>query len=480
MSEKRLSDRPEVYALRKDSGNWQISRRNFLKAAGIGAATLGTGLNCRLAGPVSAEESTAEFCRKALAHEKKITSLYLSADEKYLLSRSDGPSYDDVIIKCWDMETGALVNSQTFNNPRRIRTAWIDGRSCLLVNSYKTIRIVSIPEMDVSDGITVTVDSGFKGNMINDFIVGPDEDLVVSLISNPNVIRIARTDDAAKYGSQSVVYTCRNNAPNYGGFLDENRLLVSTLLDFFILNVKDGTTETLNIPIKNIYTFYTLLSDKSRILVQDRVEEGADASYSLFSIEANTPVWRRSLPGREGKKVDIDLFVPTPDNSMAVLFTVDAGNIILRLISMEDGTVIREVDTGPDETNGASIVMAADGSKMAAALGKSIVFYSLPDLAVIGCPVDMSINPDDTEAVEVSDVDPVSGQTVTYTLPCGAAIPAGAVCICNCVAGGVPTVKPTAVPTKAPCSCVGFACSCVGNVCSCVGHTITTHYWHPN
>ncbi len=44
----------------------------------------------------------------------------------------------------------------------------------------------------------------------------------------------------------------------------------------------------------------------------------------------------------------------------------------------------------------------------------------------------------------------------TYTLPCGSAIPAGAVCVCNCVT----------VPA-AP-------------VCTCQGYCVDTHYWYPN
>ena len=40
---KDQKERPEVYALRQDRGDWQISRRDFLKAAGFGAAALGIG-----------------------------------------------------------------------------------------------------------------------------------------------------------------------------------------------------------------------------------------------------------------------------------------------------------------------------------------------------------------------------------------------------------------------------------------------------
>ena len=170
--------------------------------------------------------------------------------------------------------------------------------------------------------------------------------------------------------------------------------------------------------------------------------------------------------------MDIRRIIPTPDGTAAVIFAVDSDRINLNLISMEDGAVLKQVEAGISETNGSPLAVAADGTKLAVGVGKSIIFYSLPDLKVIGCPVDLTVMPDDRDAVEVSGVDPVSGETITYTLPCGAPIPAGAVCTCNCVAGGVPTVKPTAkptaVPTKAP-------CSCNSNVT-----TYSSHYWHPN
>jgi uncharacterized protein YraI len=52
----------------------------------------------------------------------------------------------------------------------------------------------------------------------------------------------------------------------------------------------------------------------------------------------------------------------------------------------------------------------------------------------------------------------------TYHLPCGAPIPPGAVCVCNCVE----------VPA---CSCEGYtACDC-DTFCSCES---VYHYWYPN
>ena len=44
MNEQKNNEKPEIYALQQDGKNWQISRRDFLKAAGIGAAAVGAGV----------------------------------------------------------------------------------------------------------------------------------------------------------------------------------------------------------------------------------------------------------------------------------------------------------------------------------------------------------------------------------------------------------------------------------------------------
>lgn len=54
----------------------------------------------------------------------------------------------------------------------------------------------------------------------------------------------------------------------------------------------------------------------------------------------------------------------------------------------------------------------------------------------------------------------------TFTLPCGSAIPDGAVCVCNCVT----------VPVQCDCDAHTF-CDC-DTVCTC--DTVQSHYWYPN
>jgi WD40 repeat protein len=82
----------------------------------------------------------------------------------------------------------------------------------------------------------------------------------------------------------------------------------------------------------------------------------------------------------------------------------------------------------------------------------AIKLWSLPQADFASCLMDPAANEETVEGVTYEFVTE-SGQTIQHTLPCGAPIPAGAVCVCDCVAGSAPS-------------------------CSCVGHL--SHYWYPN
>jgi hypothetical protein len=48
---------------------------------------------------------------------------------------------------------------------------------------------------------------------------------------------------------------------------------------------------------------------------------------------------------------------------------------------------------------------------------------------------DVAVNSSEVKGITYNVYDKVTGQTITYTLPCGSPIPPGAVCTCNCVPG---------------------------------------------
>jgi hypothetical protein len=66
-----------------------------------------------------------------------------------------------------------------------------------------------------------------------------------------------------------------------------------------------------------------------------------------------------------------------------------------------------------------------------------------------------------TDAITYNQYDKITGQTITYTLPCGSPIPSGAVCTCNCVQGTYRPYTPS-VPSS-----VRTICTC-NKICTCI------------
>ncbi len=71
---------------------------------------------------------------------------------------------------------------------------------------------------------------------------------------------------------------------------------------------------------------------------------------------------------------------------------------------------------------------------------------------------------DDFNTVQVTDTE---GITRTYTMPCGAPIPAGAICTCDCVPGTFAGELPTTGSSRPPSSGSGSSGSSSGGGCSC-------------
>lgn len=92
-----------------------------------------------------------------------------------------------------------------------------------------------------------------------------------------------------------------------------------------------------------------------------------------------------------------------------------------------------------------ALAMSPDGALLASAgLDGTIKLWSLPEGEFVSCLMDPAANKLSVEGVTYR-LESASGELLEYTLPCGSPIPAGAVCVCNCVAGGY--VRPSAPST---------------------------------
>ena len=117
---------------------------------------------------------------------------------------------------------------------------------------------------------------------------------------------------------------------------------------------------------------------------------------------------------------------------------------------------------GPSTGLSLSLDMDSTGSYLAIASGKNIQRYSLPS----GNPVAVCFM-DVLASDSMASGSEYTRKGINYTVACGSALPAGAVCTCNCVPGACPCVQ------NAGCTCVSdTGCSCVNDTgCGCVSDT---------
>ena len=454
MGGKKNCEKPEVYALRQDGGNWQISRRDFLKAAGIGAAALGSGLSSRFVRPVSAAESLDTLCKNAMAHSDPITHLVLSSDGNYLISRDKTGR-----VKGWDFRNYALTGStiSVYTGDPPILSGYVDGKSAVL---FAEMHWYGLPISNSSSIQTfMTSQRGLE-------LAAYDASENIYAVKNDNSIH--RLKKSEKYDQDEVLCELEQAVKSVRYLDGSKKLFIQKSTGFTVLDPESSSMKNFD----TVCPAYAVQPGDARVLICE------SSRYRLVSLIDGSILWEQESSELKVSQPNLAGAAVTPDGSIGILLGGTSKRHVW-LVSMADGSLLKDAETGDlSSDNSAQAAVAKDGTKFAMAVGKSILFFSLPDLTVIGCPVDLTQMKDTSKGIEVKGVDSVTGQTITYTLPCGAPIPEGAVCVCNCVAGSV-------------CSCVGHkVCTC-DTVCSCVGNTVCTcdtvctcnsegHYWHPN
>ncbi len=447
MDRQNSKDAPEVYAVRKDGSGWQISRRDFLKAAGLGAAALSAG--CARKKPLN------EVCRDVPAHKSVITGLIESVDGKHLVSLDSGS-----VIKCWDFRNKSLLGNLKANF-RGFSVGRHNGKSCLYLNSGKNREEVYFYELPLkeftADDAAVETEKPLiiPGLVETMMVMDSEENFYATAGGRINLYR--KADD---YQQAEMLWEPASNK----GSITKNRLFNDEKSLFVQWNLNNGFG-VLDLQ-KKAMTYYLadgtctdseLLPDNRHALICYQ------KSYVLTSLETHKNEWEKDAPKPGGgNNYIINAAAVTPDGSAGALLVTYQQRCWLYLISLADGSISASYALGELVKSGTfgGLLISRDGSQLAIALAQSILFFSLPDLQLIGCPMDINDAKNDLKGSEISATDEATGAAYSYTLPCGAELPPGAVCTCNCVRG------------RGGCACNSHSSS--GSSKS------GPHYWHPN
>lgn len=450
MEKKNSSERPEVYALRQNGGGWQISRREFLKAAAFGAAAIGIG-NRRAS---AHEESLLDVCRDTKAHRSTIYNIALSVDGRYFVSRD----LDDV--RCWDFEKQNLLGKVPADTNDLI-SGYHDGKSCVFLPRSASTDYLLVYELPLkeSDATRIKLPSPYRFQRSTIF---DSSENMYTIQNDKNIVFFSK---GSGYQEKKTLY----EAP------DDRRIFRIRLIDHEKkLFVQLGTGQfnrysgfgVLELTGNSMTVFdgecnkFAILQERNQALI------GTKTEYRLVSLEDGSVLWSREYSDAEDPSFEMIVGTAvTPDGGYGILLA-DYDNVkyVLCMISMGDGSIMKTfILDGMDVVSLSSdIVISPDSKKCVISINEHIFCFSLPDLDLIGCPNDPRlVDLRNYNQMEIILRDAKTGTTGWMTLPCGSYIPDGAVCSCNCVG---PTfdycitdtsgLKPT--PTPGP------------------------HYWHPN
>ena len=404
------SDRPDVCAVERGPRGCRLTRRNMvgLMTAGVASAMFPT-------------VARAAACSTgAYAHEILLGNLSFSPDGTTLITAGR-----DMLVKFWAVPSGALFRTIATTRVPYALAVSPDGKWIAVGMALGDLELWS------ADGSNRRTLTGHR-DTVGAVAFTPNSQKLVSA-SLDRTTKVWSVQDAALLQS----FTDSTDVIHQVVVTPQGRFLVSAGAQIHLRLLSDGTT----------------LATRPGTVLAVSPDGGLLASHDQKNL------YLSALPSLNPIGLAADSMAAT-----ALAFSADGKYLAVsfgasgsRLYSMPGLTLVSGL--GPSDGLSLSLDMAQQGQYLAVASGKSIQLYSLPQ----GNPVPvcfMDVAASSSAATGTQYV----RKGVHYTVPCGVAIPAGAVCTCNCVPGSCPCVHDTG------CDCVSdTGCSCVSdNGCGCV------------
>jgi WD40 repeat protein len=436
-------EEPQIFALKREGSSWVLNRRNFVAAAASAAVPVvlgGLGVS-GLESDQSRLAMAAETADTIIAHQDMIWTLAISPDGKILASGSS-----DKTVKLWSLPEGGFIKAlDGHTNSVYALAVSPDNQTLASGGLDANIRLWSLPGGDLQK----TLSFGKAG--VDGLAFNPQKRLLVTA-------NIDKTITLAAFPGGE-------NPQTITGIGERSLMALSPDGEFLITGTGDKKIGIWSLTENKLVQTIDTNSDLRPAVVISPVDKvlmgsGHDAAGNVYPIRSWTMpdgALRETTTGHSG---GINALAITPDGKILVSASEDKTIILWSLPHL---TFIKKLEGHTDAVM--ALAITPDGKILASAgKDKRIILWNLPEGSKKLALIDLNVNTSNQKGSSFQAVNSV-GTTVTYTVPCGTPLPAGAVCICNCVPG-----------KQAP------PCSCVANVCSCVSYqaTSTYHYWYPN
>jgi WD40 repeat protein len=361
-------------------------------------------------------------------------SVAFSPDGKLLVTHT---SYDGK-IKLWSMPKVELFKelSGHYSGVSDLRIS-PDGSRLISIDLHNVVRVWSLPGgklLQTLDNFPGTVQKIALSSDAARLAIMIEDDKSVHLWSIPDDKSLATLD-----GKWSMTFS-----PD-GALLAmpvDTKVHLYSAVDGVLINTLEGHDDSI--------TRCSFTPDGSLLITGSFGGGGAAKEDHHSTIKFWSMPDGKLKKTLKSKKEKDTILSASPDGEWLATEYFKTPNTFTRFWSLPNGRRKKDFQLGES----GCLTFSPDGSLLIQGQKELIRLYSWPDGILLNCLLDLESMSADSEGIEY-EADDEKGGTITRHLPCGSALPPGAVCTCNCVSGGG---------------------------CSCVGHSSggSSHYWHPN
>ena len=434
-----IEDAPQVVPVTQLPWDTQMDRRGFL-GVGMSAAALMLSLDGS-SRAAEAHEAQSEDLMEVIkspdvvlkAHKSNIYALAITSDGKLLASAASGEDG----LKFWSLPDGRLsyTRKELFLNVKDLLIA--PGDKSLIIRESDSVNLSSLPDLRLLSSIKPVTEEYLRMTVTPDgktlFLWGD----TIRTYSLPDCKAI----NASKNLANRVMALI---------FTPDSKTLIQ--------GVKGGNIHLSSWPDgKHIST---IQAHKEYVGALATTPDGKIlASGNGGMWDPTIKLW--SLP--EGKLLATVSEVVDKASYLTITqdghLLVSAGDMTIKLWSLPEG---RRLATLQGHKHFISSIAATPDGRLLASADNSgvIILWNLERLSFRSFLFDKTINESGAKGLTYNVKDTVTGQIISYTLPCGSQIPPGAKCVCNCVSGSIKS-------SSGRSSSGGTNCTC-NKVCTCV------------